>query len=109
MPPLLGKEIRPIGHQEAEVAYVRLVGPRIIDLGDDPLGDGEPDAGALAKGSADGSFSADGPTGRDSRITGWYSLTVGHLRHFYMVLWMASRNIASRLPAITWAAWIDRS
>src|SRR3984885_12978427 len=66
----LGEESSPVGDDEPEVADASLVNTWIVDLVDDAMADGEPDAAPLAERCADPVLGARGPTRWNSRPTG---------------------------------------
>src|SRR5579871_837488 len=71
---LLGEEARAVGHDQAEVANAGLVDAGIIDLIEDAVADGEPDAACVRQSRPDAALGARRPAGRNS----WPAWRFGH-------------------------------
>ena len=61
----LGEEARAVGDDQAEVANAGLIDARVIDLVENAVADGEPDAARVGEGRADAALGARGPARLD--------------------------------------------
>jgi hypothetical protein len=62
---LLMEEAIPVREEELEIPELRPVDGRVVDLGDDPVPDGEPEPAGTGVGRADTVFCGMGPARRD--------------------------------------------
>src|SRR5208283_3760173 len=63
MPLFLGEEVAPIGDDEAQIAYARLVDSGEIDFIHDSVAEREPDLAVLVQGCANARLGAGSPAG----------------------------------------------
>ena len=66
---LLVEEALPVRDKELEIPELRPIHGRVVDFGNDPVPEGEPEPAGAGVGRADAVFCAVGPTGRDPRAS----------------------------------------